>query len=1145
MKKIKVRIYKDPNGQGSYINKTSQFLQKAKYGMEKKYTEEDINNTILDELTLDPDPDSIAYKLEGLYGLNYNDALDKISEVQDILYKEGTGESKTTVDALLPEQPIDNNRANRYDYGLNQTSVVDDSNYEGDTGWEDEESMPMDDLAQEDENALSIEKTGGAIGKRKFVKKLVTDLRKAAEGMEQNESSSATITDIPVGGRQNLINNFRRGVKDLGNKYYADEIYNKMQGQNTPEVPMQKQAPMFAQNGAQVVDPENFTHHLKALSEANSNIFDQPMNQTHGAGFEDVPEAKKGREQRQADRQARNVDKDFNRAFGDMAAGYFGVPGMPNYMQVISPQIVQGQMGSAPARGSSGPLIDLEYKKGPWWTGKREWSAKGIPMMAFGQMPMQAGPSYDNYKTYPGEVVRTKSRVLNAAADPTINKSSTALNNNPAANPIATDWANSSLQGSLDRAYDEYDEWSSLPTFDSRRGFIPSGKADVANTGVDESKVWSNPFSEAEYNKVYGKYYGDNFQDIANSTPEEREILQGSSYLARDSKGNEYSINNTGSPEYLDEQSRLSDRYDTLDEANNLLEQFNPRFLPRQDNGGFVDTSTMDPNTLARFIYGGGDNQSIEPIISYDDNYSDTKNTQDPYYSRGGMFKYAGDEQSEVTPGTTTPAWKDLTQEEYNKKLAQEKINWKNEYVKQNQQQQQGNGAGIRASTPAPGYTWEEWNALPEATRTKIGQSLQGQRTQTQGGYYPQGNYGYPTAQPLGQQLMDMFSIYKRNPYTGSKTDFSWLSQNGPARTMDGQVYQPQGQQGATQNQRWAEATDKNGNKKLMTLDQAEREGLPHKEVQASKQMMGQQNLMQPGYVQDYKFEKGPWWSGNKKSLSVTNRWQDPNAQASNTGIFGGKGPTAPVQSQSAFSPGDPRGEYMKSQLTLPAQPVVSQPMPKDFPANNVGPMNSEMAYGGYVPDYNDLYEFQGMNDSQVDVSGTGPSNPNKSNISNGGMHIGQTGPCTEFEVSDPNSPCYDPNYLSQKANATKPQDFQVKYDINDAKTLDLNNIANLNALGQTAIQGVSGINDNLYSNNYANANTTSDNMAGVNNLDYRGGKSGLTGRKQEPGFTGIVGNASFAKKGGQSGYSEGGVYDLSQEEIGKILAAGGQIKFL
>ena len=1071
MKKIKVRIYKDPNGQGSYINKTSQFLQKAKYGMEKKYTEEDVNNTILDELTLDPDPDSIAYKLEGIYGLNYNDALDKISEIQDILYKDGTGESKNTVDALVPEQPIDNNRANRYDYGLNETSVVDDANWQGNTGWDDE-SMEPDTLSEEDENALSIEKTGGAIGKRKFVKRLVKDLKKAAEGMEQNESSSATITDIPIGGRQNLINNFRRGVKDLGNKFYAEEIYNKMQGQNTPEVPMQKQAPMFAQNGAEMTDPENFSHHLEAYSNAVSGIFDKPMNETYGVGFGEMPIAKKGREQRQADRQARNVDKDFNRAFGDMAAGYFGVPGMPNYMQVISPQIVQGQMGSAPVRGS-GPLIDLEYKKGPWWTGKREWSAKGVPMMAFGQMPMQAGPSYGNYKTYPGEVVRTKSRVLNAAADPTINKSSAALNNNPAANPIATDWANSSLQGSLNRAYDEFDNWSSLPTFDPRRGFIPSGKADVANTGVDESKVWSNPFSEAEYNKVYSKYYGDNFQDMANSTPEEREILQGSSYLARDSKGNEYSVNNTGSPEYLDEQSRLSDRYDTLEEANSLLEQFNPRFLPRQDNGGFVDTSTMNPNTLARFIYGGGDNQSIAPIISYDDNYSDTKNTQDPYYSKGGMFKYAGDEQSEVTPGTTTPTWKDLTQEEYNKRLAQEKINWQAEYAKQNQQKQQGYG----------------------------------QTYQQPVGY----GYGYPTAPNPIEQLRNMFSIYKRNPYTGSKTDFSWLSQSGPARTMDGQIWQPPVQQGQTQNQRWAEVTDENGNKKVMTLDQAEREGLPHKEVPASKQMMGQQNPMQPGYVQDYKFEKGPWWSGNKKSLSVTNRWQDPNAQASNTGIFGGKGPTAPAMTNESSSESD-----------------EENPMGID----EIGKVYN---YGGYVPSYNPGGQF----------SGTGPSDPNQSTIHNGGIHMGQTGPCTEFEVSDPNSPCYDPNYLSQKANAAKPQDFQVNYDINDAKTLNTTGIANLSALGQTAIQGVSAINDNLYSNNYINARTTSDDMAGVNNLDYRGGKSGLTGRRQENGFTGVVGNASFAKKGGQSGYSEGGVYDLSQEEIGKILAAGGQIKFL
>ena len=46
-------------------------------------------------------------------------------------------------------------------------------------------------------------------------------------------------------------------------------------------------------------------------------------------------------------------------------------------------------------------------------------------------------------------------------------------------------------------------------------------------------------------------------------------------------------------------------------------------------------------------------------------------------------------------------------------------------------------------------------------------------------------------------------------------------------------------------------------------------------------------------------------------------------------------------------------------------------------------------------------------------------------------------------------------------------------------------------------------------------------------------------------GFNSVVGNAAFVKKGGQLNYQRGEVYDLTQEEIGKILAAGGQLEFI
>ena len=99
MKKVKVRIYKDPNNNGKYINKTSKFLQKAQYGMQTGPTEQDVVDTILDELTMDPDADSIASKLQSTYGLSYIDAMDRIDEVVSMLYKQETKE-------MIPEAEV-------------------------------------------------------------------------------------------------------------------------------------------------------------------------------------------------------------------------------------------------------------------------------------------------------------------------------------------------------------------------------------------------------------------------------------------------------------------------------------------------------------------------------------------------------------------------------------------------------------------------------------------------------------------------------------------------------------------------------------------------------------------------------------------------------------------------------------------------------------------------------------------------------------------------------------------------------------------------------------------------------------------------------------------------------------------------------
>lgn len=362
MEKIKVKIYKDPNNKGNYINKTAKFLQKAQYGMQKGPTEDDVIQTILDELTLDPDADSIAYKLQSNYGMSYLDAMDKIDDVVSMLYKKDEKEMIPEAEVVEEDQIEEAMKPKLY--SIDQPWISEESEEDAE-GWDDELAM----------------KKGGSISKKKFIKNVVGGLKKAAAGMEQEQSSESSILDTPINGRQSHINNFRRGIKDLGNEHYAKEIYEstkKLQNQvqNLPPAPMG--VPM-AENGYQVQeqDIENPMHHLQAYTDSVSNIFKQPMNQVHGAGYE-MPQARRGKEQRQADRQQRQINKDWKGMFGDMAAGYSGVPGMPNYLQVVSPQVnVQG----APQgnQGSTGPFIDIDYKKGPWWKGNREWSAKGIP----------------------------------------------------------------------------------------------------------------------------------------------------------------------------------------------------------------------------------------------------------------------------------------------------------------------------------------------------------------------------------------------------------------------------------------------------------------------------------------------------------------------------------------------------------------------------------------------------------------------------------------------------------------------------------------------------------------------------------------------------------------------------------------------
>lgn len=97
---MKVRIYKSPDGNGKYLNKTGQFLKKTQLGgtpdvsemgypgsaqENKEYTQDDLVNVITNDLNNNIDEQKIAFKLSSFYSVDPMEAMQLVNQVQDYL----------------------------------------------------------------------------------------------------------------------------------------------------------------------------------------------------------------------------------------------------------------------------------------------------------------------------------------------------------------------------------------------------------------------------------------------------------------------------------------------------------------------------------------------------------------------------------------------------------------------------------------------------------------------------------------------------------------------------------------------------------------------------------------------------------------------------------------------------------------------------------------------------------------------------------------------------------------------------------------------------------------------------------------------------------------------------------------------------
>lgn len=102
---MKVRIYKSPDGNGKYLNKTSQFLKKAQLGgvpaesemgypgsssEKKEATQEELVELISNDLSNNIDEQTISYKLATFYDLEPMTALNLVSQVKDYIESQDT-----------------------------------------------------------------------------------------------------------------------------------------------------------------------------------------------------------------------------------------------------------------------------------------------------------------------------------------------------------------------------------------------------------------------------------------------------------------------------------------------------------------------------------------------------------------------------------------------------------------------------------------------------------------------------------------------------------------------------------------------------------------------------------------------------------------------------------------------------------------------------------------------------------------------------------------------------------------------------------------------------------------------------------------------------------------------------------------------
>jgi hypothetical protein len=776
--KKKVRIYKAPDGKGKFVNKTAKFLRKAQEGGQQDqqaqisdYVYKTLANT--DELDIDMMKDSligelVAAKIPMDQAEQMVENIAANFESQEPVQEQE--EETDTYDEGLAELERQEQEAEEE----RQAGLADDYGYYDDTAadGEDEEDEDDDDIPEEaymqqggdiipEDNAVSF--TGydpyeynqdkqnsykqGGITKRKYIGQVMKLLKKQAGGEEEKPSAGFDPMDTMDNKKKNKKDEFVAALASSAQEAKMKEKAEAMWEQQQQQM-MQQQAPM------------------------------QPP-------MEQVPMAQRGMSVRQMRRMMpRGFGRNQMQSFAGMVpqGGFF-----PMGMNIMTyPQMQMPEQKPIHVQGTL-PGMKLDVRKSHWLTGRpSQYSVEfggDFAIPGFNMMPGKGyGTKSTNRKTIEGV-----SRIVNKKADPG-KSNTTALNNNPEydkdgngvpdnvqSNIIpSTPGTASAYDRNANNMLDVTEVKTNLPAVNNNPNKdavgtgakVPTKTATAKTTTATKSKQagQSKPAaSSAQTNKgkaaVTAKSKG-----FAHLTESGKAPAKASTYdpvpewlknsIKNNSKSNPAPASNTIVDRYLNEQQGKLDMLKNVGQSVKSLWDLK-RVLPGGfESGGFVDSSNPD---LYKFVYGGDDVTTQQDL-----DYTDSRNTGSPFFAKGGLVKYEkkgevkdwdkdGDgvpdnlqtkriveeKKEEKKEEAKKPEFQAITsKEDYDKRLADEKKKWQDDYTKENQSSGGGGGYDPYGGYVRGGYrpnafgryfpantvrrlgTWSQQQGMPYDPRT-------------------------------------------------------------------------------------------------------------------------------------------------------------------------------------------------------------------------------------------------------------------------------------------------------------------------------------------------------------------------------------------------------------------------------------------